>query len=50
MTAANKAALKAIIAGITIGDDKGNNPAFSKSLWRLISCSRAAPRTRERLA
>ena len=33
MTTANKAALKSVIAGITIGDDKGNNPAFSKALW-----------------
>jgi type IV pilus assembly protein PilY1 len=33
MTAANKATLKSTIANITIGGDKGNNAAFSKSLY-----------------
>ena len=33
MTTANKTALKTIIAAITIGDDKGNNPSFTKTLW-----------------
>ena len=33
MTAANKTVLKNIIRNITIGGDKGNNAAFSKSLY-----------------
>ena len=44
MSAANKSALKSTIAGITIGGDKGNNAAFSKSLYEAyLMFSKAAP-------
>jgi type IV pilus assembly protein PilY1 len=44
MTAANKAALKSAIAAITIGGDKGNNAAFSKTLYEAyLMFSKATP-------
>jgi type IV pilus assembly protein PilY1 len=36
MTAANKALLKSTIAGVTIGGDKGNNAAFSKTMYEAF--------------
>ena len=44
MTAANKALLKSTVAGIAIGDDKGNNSAFSKALYEAyLMFSKEAP-------
>jgi type IV pilus assembly protein PilY1 len=44
ITAANKAIFKSIIRNITIGDDKGNNAAFSKALYEAyLMFSKAVP-------
>jgi len=44
MNATNKALLKAAVAHITIGDDKGNNAAFAKSLYEAyLMFSKAVP-------
>ncbi|HEX8010167.1 MAG TPA: PilC/PilY family type IV pilus protein [Casimicrobiaceae bacterium] len=44
LTESNKALLKSTLAGITIGDDKGNNAAFAKSLYEAyLMYAKAVP-------